>query len=115
MGGIENKSPPHIRTNTLQPTRLILSNLLLGRTPLIKDIIDPDPDGNGVADVGDEIGPLDAEREGGVVDGVDEVVHFGRFEIHEAVDLGLRGGAGVVREGGRAAAEDYAEVLVEVG
>lgn len=102
-------------TNTLQRALLILCNLHFRRTALVKDVIDADADGDGVADVGDEIGPFDAEAEGGVVDAVDEVVDFGRLEILEAVDLGLGGWAGVFGEAGGGATEDYAEVGVEGG
>ena len=41
-------------------------------------------------------------------------MHGGRREVHESVHLRLAGGAGVAREGGRCAAEDQTEVLVEV-
>lgn len=64
--------------------------------------------------MGDEIRTFDTEGEGGVIDAVDEVVHFGRFDVHKPVHLGLRRGAGVFWEGRIGAAEDDAEVLVEM-
>ncbi len=61
-----------------------------------------------------QIRSLHPETHGRVVDVVDEVVHGWRGQIHESMDLRLAGGAGVGGEGGGGAAEDYADVVVEV-
>ena len=44
---------------------------------------------------------------------MDEIVHLGGFDVHEAVDFRLRGGASIAGEGGGGAAEKDAEVGVE--
>jgi hypothetical protein len=61
----------------------------------------------------DQIWSRNTQGESGVVDVVDKVVHFRRFDVHEAVDFRLRGWAGVGGEGGGGAAEDEAEIGVE--
>lgn len=93
---------------------LVRRDLLRRRAPLVEDVVQCDPNGYSVADMRDEIWARDAERDGGIVDVVDEVVHGGRGEVHEAVDLGLGCGAAVLREGGVGAAEYDAEVFVEM-
>ena len=65
--------------------------------------------------MGDQIRPLHAQRHRRVIDVVDEIMHFRPLEVHEAVHGCLGWGAGVFGEGGGGAAEDEAEVLVEVG
>ena len=63
----------------------------------------------------DSVACSDAGRIGRVDNVVDEVVHLFGLEIHETVDLGLRGDAVVGGEGFGVAAKDHAEPLSDVG
>lgn len=102
-------------THALQLAGLIRRHLLRRRAFLVEDVVQAYTNGDGVSHVGNQIGALDAEGQGRVVDVVDEVVHFRGFEVHVAVDGGLRWVAFVVGEAGRVAAEEKAEILVEMG
>lgn len=83
----KRKNSRIIPTHGLQLARLICRNLLRGRAFLVEGVVEPDADGDGIADVRYQIWPRDAEADGCVVDVVDEVVHVGGGEVHEAVDL----------------------------
>lgn len=76
-----------ITTDPLQLTLLIRRHLLRRRAFLVEDVVEADTDGDGIADVGDEIRSGDTEGDGGVVDVVDEIVHVWRWKVHEAMDL----------------------------
>ncbi len=65
--------------------------------------------------MGDQVWALDAQSQGRVVDVVDEIVHFWRFEVHVAVNGSLRRIASVIGEAELVAAEENAEILVEMG
>jgi len=71
----------------LQFARLIGSDFLCRRALFVEDVVEGDADGDGVADMGGEVWAGDTERDGGVVDGVDEVVHGRCGEVHESVNL----------------------------
>lgn len=92
---------------------MVWGDFLRRRALLVKHVIDPHTDGYRVPDVRDQIRSRNTQGESGVVDVVNKVVHFRRFDVHEAVDSRLRGWASVGGEGRRSAAEDQAEIRVE--
>ena len=112
-GSVERKDLRIISADSLDVCRLVRRDFLRRRAFLVEHIVDSHADTDRVSNMCDQVRPLDAQGERGVVDVVDEIVHLGRFEVHEAVDFGLGGGAGVAREGGGGAAEEEAEVGVE--
>lgn len=93
-----------ITTDTLQLAFLIRRHLLRRRAFLVEDVVEADTDGDGIADVGDEIGAGYTEGDGGVVDVVDEVVHVWRWKVHEAMDLDA-----LSRRTGHSGIKDYGQ------
>ena len=93
---------------------LIRRNFLRRRTSFVEDIVDAHADADSIPDMCHQVGSLHAQRERRVVDVMDEVVDFGRFEVHEAVNLRLGRRAAIKRKIGGVAAEDNAEVLIEM-
>lgn len=86
-GAVEEFHSRIISTHGLQFARLIRCYLLRRRALFVEDVVEGDADGDGVADVGGEVWAGDTEGDGGVVDGVDEVVHRWGGEVHESVYL----------------------------
>jgi len=104
-----------IMTHALWLAWLIRRHLLRRRAFLVEDVIQAHTNRYGVSHVGDQIRALDAQSQGRVVDVVDEVVHFRGFEVHVAVRGSLRRITGVFGKAGLVAAEENAEILVEMG
>lgn len=111
----KEENPRIIVTHALWLAWLIGRHLLRRRAFLVEDVVQAYTNGDGVSHMGDQIRALDAQRQGRVVDVVDKIVHFWGFEVHVAVDGSLRRVASVVGKAGRIAAEENAEILVEMG
>ena len=82
-----------VAANALRFHALVGDHLLRGRAALVEDVIKRDANGYCVSHVGHEVGTGHAQRDGGVIDVVDEVMDAWRGKVHEAVDGGLGGGA----------------------
>ncbi len=76
-----------IPTDTLQLTRLVRRYFLGRRAFLVENVVESDTNGDGIADMRDEIRPRNSQTDGRVVNVVDEIMHIRRREIHESMHL----------------------------
>lgn len=102
-----------VAAHALEICGLVGRDLLRRTTFFVEYVINPHSNANRISHMRDQIRSLDAQCQRRIVDIMDEIVHLGGFDIHEAVDFGLRGGAGIAGERRGGAAEEDTEVGVE--